>query len=532
MGFQLVIAEGKEAGREFVFDQDSVMIGRTTECDVVLYDSGVSRKHVRIFLEAGIYSAEDQGSSNGTKVNGTLVKKQALNDGDTITLGPVVFTFKALAHLDDEPPTGESPAIGDDAGNHTRVISAAEIQRSRNRGVAMVPKNVARGALAELNQRQTSMLPVLKGPRPSSNSGIRASSGSGIRPSNPERRALAKREAELPTGVEVAGGGGPRLARRNSAPPLSASEKSRLKRDGAAGGLKLFWAEASAAKRAVASVLIGAVSLGLLAGLFIALKPEGEKPKPKEPDRLTMEPVEYRFGLGEDVMFERPDLKSFDFDVASPVQVMVVIQYQSKNINARDEVAVSVNGVDLGFLVPDTDRVEERTNELIIPSTVVKRNETNTITFDNVRNPPDQDPWEIWNLWIEIAVLPEKDTDGLIVDAEDKFKKGRLKWEQVDLGSQNGWDAYKYFREAWLTLEAVPAIRRPATYELARNKMKEAREALDKKCKQLLMDATKEYNFKNWEAAGLKLEHVSEYFPSKAHPCRGQADRLRYEFDL
>jgi len=51
MGFQLVIAEGKEAGREFVFDQLSVLIGRTSECDVVLYDPGVSRKHARIFNE-------------------------------------------------------------------------------------------------------------------------------------------------------------------------------------------------------------------------------------------------------------------------------------------------------------------------------------------------------------------------------------------------------------------------------------------------------------------------------------------------
>src|ERR1700690_3751943 len=101
MGFQLVIAEGKEAGREFVFEQDSVLIGRTSDWDVVLYDPGVSRKHARIFAESGIYFAEDGGSGNGTKVNGAIIKKKQLADGDAISLGPVVFNFTALALVED-----------------------------------------------------------------------------------------------------------------------------------------------------------------------------------------------------------------------------------------------------------------------------------------------------------------------------------------------------------------------------------------------------------------------------------------------
>src|SRR3954470_425358 len=103
MGFQLVIAEGKETGREFVFDQASVLIGRTSECDVVLYDPGVSRKHARIFGEGEGYFVEDMGSSNGTKVNGSIIKKKLLADGDAISLGPVVFNFSAT-FLDEPEP--------------------------------------------------------------------------------------------------------------------------------------------------------------------------------------------------------------------------------------------------------------------------------------------------------------------------------------------------------------------------------------------------------------------------------------------
>src|SRR5437879_1252057 len=131
MGFQLVIAEGKEAGREFVFEQSSVVIGRTSECDVVLYDPGVSRKHARIFAEGEGWFVEDMGSSNGTKVNGSIIKKKQLSDGDAVSLGPVVFNFNAT-FLD------EAPQLGGVAQQSTRIVSAGQV-RQRNKGSALAP---------------------------------------------------------------------------------------------------------------------------------------------------------------------------------------------------------------------------------------------------------------------------------------------------------------------------------------------------------------------------------------------------------
>src|SRR6185503_7822620 len=122
MAFQLVIAEGKEAGREFVFEQESVLIGRTSDCDVVLYDPGVSRKHARIFSDPGGYFVEDMGSSNGTKVNGAIIKKKQLSDGDAISLGPVVFNFAGVS-IDDQTDNTDSGATPT-AGQSTRIVSA------------------------------------------------------------------------------------------------------------------------------------------------------------------------------------------------------------------------------------------------------------------------------------------------------------------------------------------------------------------------------------------------------------------------
>src|SRR5258706_2823411 len=136
MAFQLVIAEGKEAGREFVFEQSSVLIGRTSDCDIVLYDPGVSRKHARIFAEAHGYFVEDMGSSNGTKVNGAIIKKKQLADGDAISLGPVVFNFAGLNLMEDSTDSGATPTVG----QSTRIVAASDVaaRRSKGKGQALV----------------------------------------------------------------------------------------------------------------------------------------------------------------------------------------------------------------------------------------------------------------------------------------------------------------------------------------------------------------------------------------------------------
>src|SRR5688572_25287093 len=120
MAFQLKIAEGKDAGKEFLFEQDSVLIGRTPECDVVLYDAGVSRRHCRIFSEGDGYIVEDMGSANGTKVNGAPVKTQPLSDGDKLTLGPVVFAFAQVEVEAEDPGTDGVGVPAAEEANSTR----------------------------------------------------------------------------------------------------------------------------------------------------------------------------------------------------------------------------------------------------------------------------------------------------------------------------------------------------------------------------------------------------------------------------
>ncbi|RFU21057.1 FhaA domain-containing protein [Geodermatophilus marinus] len=70
------------------------VIGRGTDADIRLPDTGVSRKHVDVVLDAGTAVAEDLGSTNGTLVNGRRITRQALSDGDVIRIGHSVLVYR------------------------------------------------------------------------------------------------------------------------------------------------------------------------------------------------------------------------------------------------------------------------------------------------------------------------------------------------------------------------------------------------------------------------------------------------------
>ncbi len=62
-------------------------MGRSRDCDVVVPDPNASRTHAEIRHIGLDYFLVDMGSTNGTEVNGQVVKRHALADGDRIVVG-------------------------------------------------------------------------------------------------------------------------------------------------------------------------------------------------------------------------------------------------------------------------------------------------------------------------------------------------------------------------------------------------------------------------------------------------------------
>ena len=88
---------GKYQGGEFPLRPNrEIIIGRSSDLDMVLVEDMVSRKHAKITTDDSVVSIQDLGSTNGTFVNGErLLADHRLEDGDIVTVGSVSLRFEA-----------------------------------------------------------------------------------------------------------------------------------------------------------------------------------------------------------------------------------------------------------------------------------------------------------------------------------------------------------------------------------------------------------------------------------------------------
>jgi two-component system response regulator HydG len=111
----LTILTGKHSGTNFPLDPArETLLGRGTDCHISLTDPLCSRVHAIIrCVEGERWVIDDQGSRNGTMVNGQKINDATLADGNQIKLGSNEFEFR----LSDEPATAQG-----DGGGQTQTI--------------------------------------------------------------------------------------------------------------------------------------------------------------------------------------------------------------------------------------------------------------------------------------------------------------------------------------------------------------------------------------------------------------------------
>lgn len=93
-----IVIEVREPGRgarRVPVSGAPIRIGRAPECELVLKDSRVSRRHARLQARNGVLVLTDLGSTNGTRVNGNRVTELVLGAGDRIQIGDTNMVVEA-----------------------------------------------------------------------------------------------------------------------------------------------------------------------------------------------------------------------------------------------------------------------------------------------------------------------------------------------------------------------------------------------------------------------------------------------------
>ena len=97
--------------------KDLTLVGRKEDCDLRLEHKSVSKMHCVIVKTDGLLPLRDLGSTNGTRVNGTRVRRAALLPDDQLSIAQ--YKFRVRLGPDDPPPSL--------ANEHTQQLETHEV---------------------------------------------------------------------------------------------------------------------------------------------------------------------------------------------------------------------------------------------------------------------------------------------------------------------------------------------------------------------------------------------------------------------
>jgi len=150
---RLVVIEGPNVGTAHELEGDGPFtIGREKSRDFVIQDDRASRLHAVLAIQSGMPVITDQGSSNGTFVNGALVQSQALRDGDVIDIGKVRVQFQSS----EDAPGAAAP----------KAAAPARPVVMTGKATVILPDAESLGGQAPSSDSRDAMKTAISGPPP------------------------------------------------------------------------------------------------------------------------------------------------------------------------------------------------------------------------------------------------------------------------------------------------------------------------------------------------------------------------------
>ena len=114
MRVRLIPADGSAA---VDLTKDVVLVGRGDDCDLRVDHKSVSKRHCVLVITDGLVLLRDLGSTNGTRVNGTRVRRAALLPNDQVAFANFRYTVafgSAVAAPPAPEPVNTIPPPSDD----------------------------------------------------------------------------------------------------------------------------------------------------------------------------------------------------------------------------------------------------------------------------------------------------------------------------------------------------------------------------------------------------------------------------------
>lgn len=126
---RLILSLDGQVLAEFNMSKERYTVGRLQDNDIRIDNPTVSGHHSLVINILNDSFLEDLNSTNGTYVNGRLIKKHALQNGDVVTIGRHQLRFVDGA-ADDEDEFASTMVIERQAGGMEALAKAAAVSAS------------------------------------------------------------------------------------------------------------------------------------------------------------------------------------------------------------------------------------------------------------------------------------------------------------------------------------------------------------------------------------------------------------------
>ncbi|HEY8589007.1 MAG TPA: FHA domain-containing protein, partial [Naasia sp.] len=83
-------------GTRYPLKRGKVVIGRGSDADITIADSGTSRRHVEIVWDGSRAQVTDLGSTNGTTLNGSRITQAPLPPDSVVQIGRTRIVFRIV----------------------------------------------------------------------------------------------------------------------------------------------------------------------------------------------------------------------------------------------------------------------------------------------------------------------------------------------------------------------------------------------------------------------------------------------------
>jgi len=507
LGFSLKILEGPDSGKVYSFDRVEITIGRTMDNDVVIPDPGISRQHMSIRDKGGAYIVKDLGSSNGTKLNGKKVGEEVLRPGDVIMMGTVQVRFEGPNESSKKKKPAKRPAR-----RQPSKRAATSGQRRQPSAQQAGGSRPGRKPVAGGRRQPQAATPKGRPQKPMiRSSGVRQPSKE---PENVEEPAVQPEPSR--TGRR----GGARGKRRRGA-----KEKFSIK------GLirkAVSWFKALDKKFQIALIAGASVLLILMVVKAIQSGKEIVQVASDHSDQLFT--AGQRDAKGRSMSYGYGPVKircrnsaNFKFKYANG---RTIVKYSVAAIDNRQEVAIQLNGMQIGYVPITMDKWSEKIH-LILPRKHLLGDEENRLSFVNTinySNPEANQHWAVRVTAIDETPLPQPDSRA----AEEAFGIAKERYKTRGVSPPNAYQAMQNFMRARDLLELLPEGSRPEIYDEANEMIEKINDELNRKFKDLMFTAEKEQQFGHHENAKELFRQVMITFPNTEDPRHIRA-RKSYE---